>query len=304
MSKTVQGNRVGVGTTALPPVPLVFHGAKRGVATETAGHRIAEHERSEHTVKPRRALDHPDLPTQRRTAANRGERRVVTPTDRTTSADDSSRRPTDDPVGDRHKSLDDIRDAYESYADWVARFGWLDRLLTGRYRRRLFARAEGRVLDVACGTGTNFRYLPGTVDLTGIDISPAMLEKAAAELDRQGLDGTLRQMDAAALQFDDDSFDTVISALSTCTFPDPVAALQEMERVCRPGGRLLLLEHGKSDVDVLARYQEWRADAKYATAGCRVTQQPLDIVERAGLVVEASSTAQFGRLTTIVITPQ
>jgi ubiquinone/menaquinone biosynthesis C-methylase UbiE len=77
-----------------------------------------------------------------------------------------------------------------------------------------------------------------------------------------------------------------------------------MERVCRPGGRLLLLEHGKSDVDVLARYQEWRADAKYATAGCRVTQQPLDIVERAGLVVEASSTAQFGRLTTIVITPQ
>ena len=228
----------------------------------------------------------------------------MTSTERTASTDDSSRQSTDDPVGDRYKSLDDIRDAYESYADWIARFGWLDRLLTGRHRRRWFADAEGRVLDVACGTGTNFRYLPDTVDLVGIDISPAMLERAAAELDRQGLDGRLRQMDAAAMTFEDDSFDTVISALSTCTFPDPVAALHEMERVCRPDGRILLLEHGKSDVDVIAQYQEWRADAKYATAGCRVTQRPLAVVERAGLTVERSTTAQFGRLTTIEITPQ
>jgi len=212
--------------------------------------------------------------------------------------------PARDPVGERPKSLADIRDAYEGYADWIARFEWLDRLFTGRHRRRRFGDAAGRVLDVACGTGTNFRYLPDGIDLVGIDISPAMLERAADELDRLPLDGRLQQMDAQALDFDDDSFDTVISALSTCTFPDPVAALNEMARVCEPDGRVLLVEHGRSDNELLARYQEWRADAKYAQAGCRVTQEPPEIADRADLDVEAVETAQFGRLTTIEATPE
>jgi ubiquinone/menaquinone biosynthesis C-methylase UbiE len=233
-----------------------------------------------------------------------GGDRHVTPTDETASQSGRTRPAGTDPVGDRSKSLGDIQDAYAKYADWVDRFDWLDRLFTGRYRQRQFGTVEGRVLDVACGTGTNFRYLPASVDLVGVDISSPMLAKAAEELDQQGLDGRLRRMDAQALDFEDDSFDTVISALSTCTFPDPVAALQEMERVCRPDGEIRLLEHGRSDVGLLARYQEWRADAKYAKAGCRVTQDPLAIVDEAGLRVDSSSTAQLGRLTAIEITPR
>ncbi len=201
-------------------------------------------------------------------------------------------------------SVEDVRDAYARYADWIDRFDWLNRLATGRYRRRQFAGVTGRVLDVACGTGTNFRYLPDTVDLVGIDISEAMLARARDELDRLDRDGTLEQMDAQALEFDDDSFDAVISALSTCTFPDPVAALREMERVCAPDGRILLVEHGKSDVSLVARYQQWRADAHYERAGCRVTQEPLELVRRAGLSVDDVDTAQFGRITTITASPE
>jgi len=59
-------------------------------------------------------------------------------------------------------------------------------------------------------------------------------------------------MDAQALEFPDDSFDTVISSFSTCTFPDPIAALHEMERVCTPDGEILLLEHRRSDAAPLA----------------------------------------------------
>ncbi len=201
-------------------------------------------------------------------------------------------------------SVEDVRDAYARYADWIDRFDWLNRLATGRYRRRQFAGVTGRVLDVACGTGTNFRYLPATVDLVGIDISEAMLARARDELDRLDRDETLEQMDAQALEFDDDSFDAVISALSTCTFPDPVAALREMERVCAPDGRILLVEHGKSDVSLVARYQQWRADAHYERAGCRVTQEPLELVRRAGLSVDDVDTAQFGRITTITASPE
>jgi ubiquinone/menaquinone biosynthesis C-methylase UbiE len=110
-------------------------------------------------------------------------------------------------------------------------------------------------------------------------------------------------MDAQSLDFPDDSFDTVISALSTCTFPDPGAALREMDRVCRPDGRILLLEHGRSDVGPIARYQEWRADAHYAKAGCRWTQEPLAVARDAGLDVVAADSALFGIVTTIEARP-
>jgi ubiquinone/menaquinone biosynthesis C-methylase UbiE len=175
--------------------------------------------------------------------------------------------------------------------------------VTGRYRRERFGDVRGRVLDDACGTGTNFRYLPETVELVGIDVSPSMLAKAEERLAALGRDGSLHLMDAQELAFPDDSFDAVISALSTCTFPDPVAALREMERVCKPAGTIRLVEHGRSDVGPIARCQEWRADAHYAKAGCRWTQEPRDVVESAGLSVRDTTSGLFGMVTTFEIDP-
>ncbi|WP_237560596.1 class I SAM-dependent methyltransferase [Halostella litorea] len=209
-----------------------------------------------------------------------------------------------DPVRDRPMTTDEIRAAYADQADRLYRFDFADRLLAGRYRRRQFGDAEGRVLDVACGTGTNFPYLPASVDLVGVDVSPEMLAKAGDRLDGLALDGTLRRMDAQDLEFPDDSFDTVISALSTCTFPDPVAALREMERVCDPDGRILLVEHGRSDVGPVARFQEWREDAHYASAGCRWTQEPLAVAAEAGLSVREAETSFLGMITTIEARPE
>jgi ubiquinone/menaquinone biosynthesis C-methylase UbiE len=201
-------------------------------------------------------------------------------------------------------SVSDIKDSYAEFADGMSRFEWLDRSIIGHRRRHRFGDVEGKVLDVACGTGTNFRYLPETVELVGIDISPEMLANAEEQLTDLGRDGTLLEMDAQNLAFPDDSFDAVISALSTCTFPDPVAALQEMDRVCKPDGTIRLIEHGRSDVGPIARFQEWRADAHYAKSGCRWTQEPREIVDAAGLSVEETSTGLFGMITTFEITPE
>lgn len=110
-------------------------------------------------------------------------------------------------------------------------------------------------------------------------------------------------MDAQNLSFSDNSFDGVISTLSTCTFPDPVAALQEMDRVCKPAGTIRLAEHGRSDVSLFARFQEWRADAHYQKSGCRWTQEPRAIVERAGLSMVDVTTGFFGTITTFEISP-
>lgn len=207
----------------------------------------------------------------------------------------------DDRAADRPMTVSEIEESYAQMADLLHRFEWADRLLTGRYRRDRVADVEGRVLDVACGTGTNFRYLPADVDLVGIDISSEMLLKAEQTLSELAVSGTLHRMDAQALAFPDDSFDTVISALSTCTFPGPIAALQEMERVCKPGGTIRLVEHGRSNVGLLARYQEWRADAHYAKAGCDWTQDPRALVAEAGLSVTETTSGVFGMITTFEI---
>ena len=200
-----------------------------------------------------------------------------------TMADAESRDP--DPDDDRHMSTEQISEVYAERADWFDRLDVLDRLLTGRYRRRLFSKASGRVLDVACGTGVNFPYLPNADALVGIDASPEMLEKADRRLEELDLEGEVLEMDAQGLAFADDEFDTVISSLSTCTFPDPVAALREMDRVCEPGGRILLLEHGRSDVDAIGRLQDWRAESHYESMGCRLTQEPMEHVWAADLRV-------------------
>ncbi len=210
-------------------------------------------------------------------------------------------------IGPRPFSADAIRGVYADQARTMARLDVCNRLLTGRARRRLFGRAEGRVLDVACGVGTNRRYLPEGTTYVGLDLSPAMLAQAADRVADDGGDGPgvlgLCEGDAERLPFGDDAVDTVISSLSTCTFPDPVAALDEFARVCRPDGRVLLLEHGRSSVGPVARFQEWRAEAHYRKHACRWTQEPLDVVGASRLTVERSRTGMLGALTAVEARP-
>jgi len=200
-------------------------------------------------------------------------------------------------------STADIADLYDEMAPRYDRWDWANRLFSGPLRKRAFADARGRVLDVACGTGTNFRYLPSTAQLVGVDVSADMVEAARGELDDLRRGGTVYRMDAADLAFPDDSFDTVVSALSTCTFPDPVAALSEMARVCRPDGRVLLLEHGRSDAELVGRFQDWRADAHYEEHGCRWTQDPLAHFEETDLTVVESEEFFLGMVTVIEARP-
>lgn len=208
-----------------------------------------------------------------------------------------------DGIRSRSKSLPEIQDSVRNHLDEMDGSSFSNRLLTARYRRRIFTQATGRVLDVACGTGTNFEYLPDSVEYVGIDISPEMLVRAEDRFEQLERGKSLVEMDAQDLDFDDDSFDTVISSMSTCMFPDPVAALDEMKRVCSPDGQILLVEHGRSSVGPLARLQDWRADARYQKTGCRWNQDPLAVVSNSELVVDSTGTGLFGMITTIEARP-
>ena len=181
-----------------------------------------------------------------------------------------------------------LQNAYDEIADQYEKKIWFDQHILGvsRLRRKLLSKANGKILEVACGAGQNIPFFAPHSEITAIDLSPKMLEVARENTTGHGLNANFAVMDAEHLEFPDDTFDTVVSTLSTCTFPNPIKALQEMRRVCRLNGLILLLEHGHSSVPWLANHQDRREYQHYqAHAGCRWNQDPLDLVQSAGIKV-------------------
>jgi ubiquinone/menaquinone biosynthesis C-methylase UbiE len=176
-------------------------------------------------------------------------------------------------------------------------------LRVGKYRARMFSAARGKVLEVACGYGLNFEVLPRDIQLTAIEFSPVMLEMAKRRAAQLGLSVDIREGDAEDLRFPDNIFDTVISALSTCSFTDPVAALKEMRRVCKPDGNILLVEHGRSDNRLFGWYQDRNAVEMVEQGGCRWNQQPHELVKAAGLRILSDERSFFGILHSIQAVP-
>lgn len=184
------------------------------------------------------------------------------------------------------KSVTEIKDAYDDdEAEEYEDIHWIKRWIADRTRRRQFGNVGGRVLDVACGTGMNFEYLPEADEITGVDISREMLAFARDEADELDQRVELQQMDAQRLTFEADSFDHVISSLSTCTFPDPIEALNEMGRVCESSGQIRLLEHHKWQFTPLGKLQERNAEDEYQRVGCRLYDDPTTVVEQSDLEV-------------------
>jgi phosphatidylethanolamine/phosphatidyl-N-methylethanolamine N-methyltransferase len=121
---------------------------------------------------------------------------------------------------------------------------------------RMAIKSGDRVLEVGVGTGINAALYPRDCIVTGIDLSSSMLEKAHDRIARKGVRNVrLMQMDAADLKFPDDTFDIVYAPYVISVVPDPVAVTREMRRVCRPGGRIVILNHFLSSNALVARVE-------------------------------------------------
>lgn len=199
----------------------------------------------------------------------------------------------------------DIASKYDRFARWYDCLEGIPNLLgLGRLRRMLFRRATGKVLEVAAGTAKNLTYYPRDCRITALDLSNEMLKVARKRAAKLSMNVSFSLADAEALPFADKSFDTVVSSLSTCTFPNPVAALEEMARVCRPEGLVLLLEHGRSECERLGRWQDRHADQFAKPLGCHWNREPLAMVRKAGLIVNGAQRFFFGIFHQIEATPR
>jgi len=121
---------------------------------------------------------------------------------------------------------------------------------------RMAIKSGDRVLEVGVGTGINTSLYPTTCHVTGIDLSTSMLGKARERVAREGLKNVrLVEMDAASLTFADSSFDIVYAPYLVSVVPDPVQVVREMRRVCRPGGRIIILNHFRSANPLLSYFE-------------------------------------------------
>ena len=170
----------------------------------------------------------------------------------------------------------------------------LERGLLAGNREWIGERAHGRVLEVAVGTGRSLEFYRSDVALTGVDLSPEMLDRARARASALGVEVDLRDGDAEHLPFADGSFDTVVCALGLCSIPHPDRAIAEMARVLVPGGSLLLLDHvGSTWPPVFAA--QWLVErVTILTAGEHFTRRQLPLVRAAGLEVRAADRLRAG----------
>lgn len=185
-----------------------------------------------------------------------------------------------------------VWNAYAPRYDRAMRFP--ERFQFNGGREWVCARAEGAVLEVAVGTGLNLALYPPSVRLTGVDLSPEMLAVARSRAASQGRAIDLKEADAEALPFGDDTFDTVVCTLAMCAVPDERATIGEMRRVLRPGGRLLLLDHIASNWWPIWAGQRLVELVTIRTAGEHMTRRPRPLVEAAGFVVEESERLKAG----------
>ena len=192
---------------------------------------------------------------------------------------------------------DEVRRCYDKMAPNWRLLGIVDALLLiNRLRRRHFSAVEGDVLDVACGTGENFEYLVRASTVTAIDLSPEMVIEARRRAGQMQEDIGILVGDAQSMPFPDDTFDVVVSALSSCTFPDYVAAFREMARVVRPGGRILLVEHGRSSVGWIGARQDRNIERVYRRSACRNNRDVAAELIESGVNVVGHRRSHLGML--------
>lgn len=171
----------------------------------------------------------------------------------------------------------------------------------GHWRRRLLARARGKLLDVGVGTGKNFPYYPKGVDVTGLDIADKMLLQARLRADKFGLPIHLMEGDVQSLPFPENSFDTAIATFVFCSVPDPVLGLKELGRVVRPGGEILLLEHVRIDKPVIGSVMDIMNPLVLHIIGANINRNTVENVRKAGLCIEKIEHLGFMQMVKMII---
>ncbi|WP_435371236.1 class I SAM-dependent methyltransferase [Mesobacillus subterraneus] len=164
----------------------------------------------------------------------------------------------------------------------------MDKMIREDWRRDLLAGAYGDVLEAGVGTGANLSYYPSSIkSLIGVDFSSDMLKYAkqkASQLNAR-YKMELIEGDIQELPFPDNSLDTVVSTCVFCSVPDPVVGLEELRRVCKPDGQILMLEHMRSENQAAGLVMDLLNPVTVRMWGANINRETMANIKSAGLSV-------------------
>jgi ubiquinone/menaquinone biosynthesis C-methylase UbiE len=200
--------------------------------------------------------------------------------------------------GDKIERLRGYWDDFAPRYDEKMRF--FEKLLFPDDRQWACSHAMGDTLEVAIGTGRNLPFYPSSIRLTGIDLSPVMLEIARQRAQELSRAVDLQIGDAQSLAFPEGRFDTVVCTRSLCCVPDDRKAVVEMKRVLRPGGQLILLDHVRSDVRPIHAIQRLIEPIWIRSHSDSLLRRPLEHVEAEGFDIERHQRLKWGIVERVV----
>lgn len=184
-------------------------------------------------------------------------------------------------------------------------YDMMDKMIKEEWRKDLLSQVSGKVLEAGVGTGANISYYPEDIQsLTGVDFSKGMLKvaKEKGENKRLPYPVELEEADIQNLPFADNTFDSIVSTCVFCSVPDPVKGLKELRRVCKPEGRIYMLEHMRSENKVAGVVMDVFNPLTVRLWGANINRETLKNIENAGLQFEKNESLMGSVMRRIVLT--
>jgi ubiquinone/menaquinone biosynthesis C-methylase UbiE len=178
-----------------------------------------------------------------------------------------------DKIRKRYDRVSGVYDLFEQPMEMMA---------LKRYRHDIMKDFQGKVLEVGVGTGKNIPFYPEGIDITAIDFSSKMLERAKMKAEKIDRRVDFRLMDAQSMEFPDDTFDFIITTCVFCSVPDPIKGLKEIRRVCKPDGRIIMLEHVRSDKKIIGVLMDLINPMIVNLYGANINRRTVENIKAAG----------------------
>jgi len=162
----------------------------------------------------------------------------------------------------------------------------------GDWRHNLWQKVESkidkkdmRLLEAGVGSGKNIEYYPEQIEIYAIDFSPKMLKEAEKKANKFNKEVKLVEMDIQNLDFEDNYFDLIVTSCVFCSVPDPVQGLKELKRVLKEDARIIMLEHMRSQNELVGKFMDWFNWVSLYTWGANINRKTMENIEKAGLEI-------------------